>query len=442
MPSDHQPPGPGLPPDLPGPPPRHEGTLIVGASQAGLQLAVALRQAGDTSPLLLVGEEPYAPYQRPPLSKEYLAGELAPEALAFRTPAFYAEQGIELLTGERVTSAALSGGRGTAHTATGRTLGFARLALTVGAAPRRLDVPGAGLDGVLTLRDRDDAVRLRERLADARRVVIVGGGFIGLETAAAARVRDKDVTVVEAGPRLMGRAVAPAVSAAYRAAHERRGTRVLLSTAVTGFAEGAPGRVAGVRLGDGRVLPADLVLVGAGAVARTGLAARLGLTCAGGIVVDAAGRTSRPGVWAAGDCTAAPHPQTGEGRVRIESVQNAVAQASAAAASMCGAPPPKAQVPWFWSFQGDLKLQIAGLSAGHDATVVRGDADGERFSVLYYRDGALLAADCVNSPADYMVVRKALGQGLSIPPGVAADVSVPLKRALPAPGTPRTPAAV
>ncbi|WP_037872145.1 NAD(P)/FAD-dependent oxidoreductase, partial [Streptomyces sp. SPB074] len=239
MPSDHQPPGPGPSADRPGTPPRREGTLIVGASQAGLQLAVALRQAGDTSPVLLVGEEPYAPYQRPPLSKEYLSGALEPSALAFRSPAFYAEQGIGLLTGERVTSVDLSADGGTARTASGRALGFARLALTVGAAPRRLDVPGAGLDGVLTLRDRDDAERLRERLATARRVVIVGGGFIGLETAAAARARDKDVTVVEAGPRLMGRAVAPAVSAAYRAAHERRGTRVLLSAAVTGLRAGA-----------------------------------------------------------------------------------------------------------------------------------------------------------------------------------------------------------
>jgi 3-phenylpropionate/trans-cinnamate dioxygenase ferredoxin reductase subunit len=409
------------------------GTLIVGASQAGLQLAVSLRQSGDTAPITLVGEERHAPYQRPPLSKDFLAGRTDVEALAFRAPAYYADAGIDLVSGERVTGIALDAsgrpGSGIARTAGGRALPFDRLALTVGAGPRRLDVPGSGLDGICSLRDRDDAAELRTRLASASRVVVVGGGFIGLEAAAVARDLGKDVTVVEAADRLIARAVAPVVSEFYLQAHRRRGSRVLLSTGVTGF-DGVAGRVSAVRLADGRALPADLVLVGIGVVPRTELADQLGLECEGGIVVDACARTSNPHVVAAGDCTAQPHPRTGVGRVRLESVQNAVAQATAAAATLLGRPAPNPPVPWFWSYQGDLKLQIAGLSSGYDEYVVRGEPADERFSVLYYRRGELLAADAVNTPADYMAVRKALTDGRTVPAAPAADAGTPLKTLL------------
>jgi 3-phenylpropionate/trans-cinnamate dioxygenase ferredoxin reductase subunit len=217
------------------------------------------------------------------------------------------------------------------------------------------------------------------------------------------------------------------VSEFYRAAHERRGSRVLLSAAVTAI-EGRAGGVAAVHLADGTRLPADLVMVGIGVVPRTELAEQLGLACDGGILVDAQARTSSPYVVAAGDCTVQPHPLTGEGRLRIESVQNAVAQAGTAAATLLGREPAAPAVPWFWSHQGDLKLQIAGLSAGHDGTVPRGDpATTERFSVLYYRHGRLLAIDAVNSPADYMVVRKVLARGGTIPPELAAEAATPLK---------------
>jgi 3-phenylpropionate/trans-cinnamate dioxygenase ferredoxin reductase subunit len=256
--------------------------------------------------------------------------------------------------------------------------------------------------------------------------VVIGGGFIGLEAAAAARALGKTVTVLEAADRLIGRAVAPAVSEFYRAAHERRGTRVLLDAAVTQI-EGRAGRVAAVRLADGTSLPADLVMVGIGVVPRTDLAEQLGLACDRGILVDEFARTSNPLVVAAGDCTVQPHPLTGEGQVRIESVQNAVAQATIAAATLLGRPPQAPAVPWFWSHQGDLKLQIAGLGAGYDETVLRGDPATERFSVLYYRAGRLLAVDAVNSPADYMVVRKVLTQGGSLPPDLVADAATPLK---------------
>ncbi|MEX2291594.1 MAG: FAD-dependent oxidoreductase [Mycobacteriales bacterium] len=400
------------------------GTLIVGASQAGLQLAVALRELGDTAAITIVGAEVHPPYQRPPLSKEFLTGSSTRDALDFRTPAFYAETGIELVLGERVTD--LTTTPGTATTSSGRKLPFGRLALTTGARPRRLTVPGADLDGVCYLRDVDDAQQLQARLTAASRVVVVGGGFIGLEAAAVARAQGSDVTVVEATDRLIARAVAPVVSDFYRQAHRRRGTDVLVSTGVAGF-HGDGGRVRAVVLTDGTELPADLVVVGVGVAPRTELAEQLGLACDGGIVVDAAARTSDPAVVAAGDCTVQPHPLTGVGRVRLESVQNAVAQAGIAAASLLGRDVETRTVPWFWSYQGDLKLQIAGLSTGYDQCVVRGEPDSERFSCLYYRGGELLAVDAVNNPIDYMVVRKALTSGASIPAADAADAAVPLK---------------
>ncbi len=408
------------------------GTVIVGASQAGLQLAVSLRELGDTGAITLVGAEPHPPYQRPPLSKEYLSGTADGSTLAFRAPSFYADQGIDLVCGERVEHLELlpdGSGAGRARTSGGRDLSFERLALTTGAEPRRLSVPGADLEGICYLRDLDDAMQLRSELGQARRVVVVGGGFVGLEAAAVARARGLEVTVVEALDRLIARAVAPVVSEFYKAAHERRGSTVLLGTGVEGF-RGDGGRVSAVVLTDGRELPADLVMVGVGVIPRTELAEQLGLECDGGIVVDRYARTSCPAVVAAGDCTVLPHPVTGEGRVRLESVNNAVTQASTAAATLMGKLEVVPNVPWFWSNQGDLRLQIAGLSTGFDDFVVRGEPDSERFSVLYYRDGRLLAVDAVNAPGDYMVVRKALTQGASIPADRAADAATPLKQLL------------
>ncbi|MET8805854.1 FAD-dependent oxidoreductase [Streptomyces sp. NPDC004546] len=409
------------------------GTLIIGASQAGLQLAVSLRQLGDTAPITLVGEEPHPPYQRPALSKEFLTARTEFGALAFRDPSYYADAGIRLVCGERVGELALASsgppGSGVAGTTYGRELPFDRLALTVGAAPRRLILPGSDLDGICYLRDHADAAGLRSRLAGAVSAVVVGGGFIGLEVAAAARALGVSVTVVEAADRLLGRAVAPLVSEFYRQAHQRRGVEVRLRAAVSGF-EGEGGRVTGVRLSDGMLLPADVVLVGVGVIPRTELAEQMGLECDGGIVVDARCRTSDPTVVAAGDCTVRPHPMTGEGRLRLESVQNAVAQAQTAAATLLGRADSEdgtSAVPWFWSFQGDLRLQIAGLAAGYDAYVVRGNPDDERFSVLYYRRDRLVAIDAVNCPADYMAVRKALALGTDIAAHRAGDTGIPLK---------------
>ena len=406
----------------------HAGTLIVGASQAGLQLAVSLRDAGETGPITLIGEEPHVPYQRPPLSKAYLQGSTELEQLWLRAPEFLAGNDISLVTGERIETIELTEGgpSGSARTASGRVLTFDRLALTVGARPRRLEAPGADLDGVTYLRTADDATALRDLQSDAESVVVVGGGFIGLEAAAVARAQGKSVTVVEAADRLIGRAVAPVVSEFYRAAHARRGVEIRVGTRVTGLA-GDQNRVAAVELSDGTQIPADLVIVGIGVVPRSKLAHQLGLDYDGGILVDRFARTSNPTVVAAGDCTVQPNPLTGRGQVRLESVQNAISQAKAAAATLAGRSEPNDAVPWFWSDQYNLKLQIAGLSTGHDHYVVRGDIEGEAFSVLYYREGGLLAVDAVNTPGDYMAVRKALTQGATISAEAAADSAVALK---------------
>lgn len=402
------------------------GTLVVGAGQAGVQLAVSLRESGDTMPITLMGAEPQLPYQRPPLSKGYLSGDTDADRLALRTAAFYADRGIELVTGERITG--LDTGR--AVTDCGREIAFDRLGLTVGARVRRLRVPGAALDGVHHLRDLADADRLRTALAGTGPVVVVGGGFIGLEAASVARAHGRPVTVVEATDRLLGRAVAPVVSAFYAGAHARRGVRVLLDTGVTAL-DGTAGRVRSVHLTDGGELPAALVLVGIGVEPRTELATGLGLDCPGGVPVDLDARTALPSVVAAGDCTLQPHP-TGGGHapVRVESVQNAVHQATVAAATLAGVARPAPEVPWFWSDQADLKLQIAGLAAGADEIVVRGDPAAERFAALHYRDGRLQAVDAVNSPADFLVVRRALATGTELPASAARRTDRPLKELL------------
>lgn len=406
--------------------------LIVGAGQAGMQLAVSLREGGYEGDVTIVGQEAYLPYQRPPLSKAFLSGDSDFESLEFRTPAFYSGKNITVITGEQVVDASFDGPSGTATTDAGRTLAFDRLALAPGSTPRRLPLPGAELDGVLYLRDLDDALALKARWSEAANVVVIGGGFIGLEVAAAARKAGKTVTVLEAIDRLIARAVSPITSEFYRQAHERRGTSVRLGVKLQRFT-GDGTRVTGVELavdetGNVETVPADIVMVGIGVIARGDLAEKLGLeTVNGAIVVNEFAETSDPRVVAAGDAVLLPHPLGGESQVRLESVQNAVDQAKVAAATLLGKRDAYRAVPWFWSDQADLKLQIAGLSTGFDQTVVRGSLDDEHFSVLYYRDHRLIAIDAVNDPSDYMAVRRALGAGANIPAELAADSTVPLK---------------
>ena len=407
------------------------GVLIVGGGQAAMELAISLRELGWRETVTIAGDEPYPPYQRPPLSKAFLSGDAEAATLEYRSAEHYAREGITLLTGQRVTSvrAAAPGRPGVAVTESGNRLKFGRLALATGARPRLLAVPGASLAGICYLRDVGHAIGLRERLAAAQQVLVVGGGFIGLEAATAVTAKGKAVTVAEATDRLIGRVVAPVISDFYAAAHRRRGVRLLLGTTVSRF-EGADGTVTGAHLSDGSFVPADLVVIGIGAEPRTELAEQLGLACAGGIVVDACARTSDPAIVAAGDCAVTPHPAAADGSlVRFESYGHAIDHAKVAAATLAGVPAPYDAVPWFWSDQGTLKLQIAGLSAGFDQTVLRGDPGQERFSVLYYRDGRLLAVHAVNSPRDYLAVRRALAAGQEIPPELAADADKPLRPA-------------
>lgn len=401
------------------------GTLVIGAGQAGVELAVTLRTLGDRDPITLAGAEADAPYERPPLSKAFLAGAAEASSLALRTPEFYEQHGINLISGHAVSDITLtSRGGGAARIDDGRSVRFDRLALAVGARPRPLAVPGADLAGVSYLRTVSDASALRERLVSARHVVVIGGGFIGLEVASVARSAGASVTVVEVAERLLSRSVAPVVSDFYRAAHERRSVSVLLGVGVAAL-HGAGRQVTAVELTDGRRLPADVVVVGVGITPRTELAEQLGLECDGGIVVDAHARTSIASIVAAGDCTVSPHPVTGEGRYRLESVPNATSQAHAAAAALLGLPPPPAAVPWFWSDQYDLKLQIAGIADGYDSYVVRNHTP-DTISVLYYRNDRIIAVNAVNCIADYFDVRRVLAQGGTIPADRAAQSGVRL----------------
>ncbi|CAN5146734.1 FAD-dependent oxidoreductase [soil metagenome] len=404
-----------------------ENILIVGAGQAGLQIAVSLREGGFEGTVTIVGAEQYPPYQRPPLSKAFLHGDSDIESLELRAQDFYDENRIDLVCGDAVAAIEFDGAVGHARTVSGRTIEFDGLALATGSEPRRLPVEGAELDGVLYLRDIDDALELKERWDAAADVVVIGGGFIGLEVAAGATRDGKDVTVLEALDRLIARAVSPEMSEFLRAAHERRGTTVRLGARITRLV-GDAGRVTGVELDGGEIVPADIVMVGIGVVPRGDLAAQLGLECVNGaVVVDEFAATSHPGVVAAGDSVLLPNPLGGGELVRLESVQNAVDQAKTAAATLLGERVAYESVPWFWSDQADLKLQIAGLSTGYDSTVVRGDPESEHFSILYYRHGRLIAIDTVNNVHDYLAGKKALAQGQTVPPESAADASVPLK---------------
>ncbi|TQK71886.1 NAD(P)/FAD-dependent oxidoreductase [Nocardioides sp. SLBN-35] len=398
---------------------------VVGAGQAGLQVALGLRALGYDGRVVLVGAEPELPYQRPPLSKGFLAGTVPVEELELRDASYLGEQRIDLVLGRSVVEASVGDSGGELRLDDGTTLAFDGLALATGASARRLPVPGADLSGVLGLRSVADAERLRAGLADASDVVVVGGGFVGLEVAATARAQGKRVTVVEAADRLLARVAAAPFSAHVRAWHEAQGTTVLTSRTVAALA--GSGRVGGVVLGDGHLLPADLVVAGVGAAPVTDLANALGLRVEHGIVTDPSGRTSHPRVVAVGDCTVQPHPHDPGRLLGVESVNNAVEQASAAAAVLLGLDPGPRGVPWFWSNQGELKLQLAGISDGHDTQVVRGDGQDGRLTVLYYRAGRLVAADVAGNPRDFNAVKDALARGCTIDPDAAVDTAVPLK---------------
>jgi 3-phenylpropionate/trans-cinnamate dioxygenase ferredoxin reductase subunit len=394
--------------------------VIVGAGQAGVQTAEALRAGGFAGAITLLGDEVYGPYHRPPLSKAWLAGDIDAAQLVMRAPEMLAKKAITLRTGTVVGSIDRA-----AHTLTlgdGSTLAYTGLVLATGASARRLALPGADAANALPLRSRDDASAITAGLARCAQrglpVVVIGGGFIGLEVAATARKKGLDVTVLEAAPRLLGRVLAPLLSDWFADLHRQHGVQLRLGVQVERI-DAFDGVATGVQLADGTHLPAGLVVVGVGVTANDGLARDAGLECDRGIVVDACARTADPAIVAAGDCTARRLPDGS--LLRLESVNNATEQGKSAAAALLGQDRPFAATPWFWSDQYDRKLQMAGLSAGADAWVLRGALDAPSFSVWHYRAGRLIAVDAVNSPRDHLLSRRLLDAGISPAPEQAAD---------------------
>jgi 3-phenylpropionate/trans-cinnamate dioxygenase ferredoxin reductase subunit len=394
------------------------GVVIVGGGQAGLEAAAGLRTQGYEGTVTLICEEPHAPYQRPPLSKEFLTGKQDVDRVFLRTLAYYEKQRIDLILDERVTE--INAGAKLVHLAGGGTIPYAHLILAVGARNRILPAPGT--ENVLYLRSLDEAVTLKQRIAEARHgVVVIGGGFIGLEVAAAARAAGKPVTVIEAAPRLMARAVSPVLSNFFLDLHRSRGTEVLLNTLAVEV------RPDSLTLENGRRLAADLVVAGIGVVPNVELARAAGLEVNDGIMVDEYLRTIDPAIFAIGDCAEHPNVFAG-GRVRLESVQNAVDQARCVARVILGQAEPYRDVPWFWTDQFDVRFQMAGLSGTHDQSVLRGSIETGKFSVFYFKQGRLLAVDSVNRVGDHVNARKMLAAGTPLTLVQAADETVDLKR--------------
>ncbi len=396
---------------------------IIGAGQGGFQTAASLREDGFDGRIVLIGDEACLPYQRPPLSKSYLAGQSPLAELWLRPRAFYDRDEIDYLAGETVTAIDRPGRR--LRLASGREIGCDHIVLATGARYRPLPVPGADLDGVLPLRTLSDADLLRERLSVAREAVVVGAGFIGLEFAAVARGLGLGVHIVELTMQPMGRVVSAEISRFYTRAHRKWNAELLLGTGVARIL-GAEGRAVAVETSDGRQLPADLVLVCIGVIPNAELAAAAGLATGNGITVDAALATADPAISAIGDCANFP-TRFAPAPVRLESVQNCVDQARAVAARLAGKPAAYDRVPWFWSDQRDLKLQIAGLTIGHDHAVVRGDVDSCGFSVFCFRDGRLVGVESVNRPLDHMIARRLLAGEPLLTPDEAADPDFDLK---------------
>jgi 3-phenylpropionate/trans-cinnamate dioxygenase ferredoxin reductase subunit len=396
---------------------------IIGAGQAGFQAAASLRDTGFAGRVLLIGDEPVLPYQRPPLSKSYLAGQSEVDDLWLRPAEFYAKQQIDLVYGDAVT--AIDRVQRRLHLASGINISWDHLVFATGAGCRPLAVPGAELDGVLTLRTLADADDLRQRLEEAREVVVVGAGFIGLEFAAVALARGTAVHIIEVTQKPMGRVVSEPVSRFFTEAHLGWGAEVALGTGVVRIL-GAGGRVAGVETTDGRLIPADLVLICIGVIPHAEPARVAGLTVDDGIVVDEYLITSDPAISAIGDCANFPTPFA-PARVRLESVQNAVDQGRCVADRLAGRPMPYQKVPWFWSDQGDLKLQIAGITIGHDRPVLRGDPADRNFSLFCFRGGRLIGVESVNRTADHVIARRLLAGDPALSPEQAADEGFDLR---------------
>jgi 3-phenylpropionate/trans-cinnamate dioxygenase ferredoxin reductase subunit len=402
----------------------HFDIAIVGAGHAGAQAAIQLRQLGFAGSIGLIGAEPELPYERPPLSKDYLAGEKPFERLLIRPAGFWAERDVTVVAGTRIVAVDPAARRLAA--ADGGQFGYGTLIWAAGGTPRRLGCDGGDLAGVHVVRCRAEVDAIRAELGGTGRIIVVGGGYVGLETAAVLRGQGKEVVLVEALDRVLARVAGPEISRFYEAAHRAQGVDIRLGAAVKRI-EGVGGRAAAVRLQGGARIAAEMVIVGIGIDAEVAPLLAAGAEGANGVWVDPFCRTSLPGVYAIGDCAAHDNAYAGGLRIRLESVQNAHDMAATAARSIVGPAEPYAAVPWFWSNQYDLRLQTVGLSVGHDQTVVRGRPEEGSFSVCYLLEGRLIALDCVNAVKDYAQGRKLIVGRTVVDPARLADPSVPLK---------------
>ena len=398
--------------------------VIVGAGHAGGSVAAFLRQFGFAGAITLIGDEPLPPYQRPPLSKAWLKGEAGADELLLKPQSWYAEAGVDLRLSSSVDALDLEAR--TVRLEGGHAVGWERLVIATGARARALPVPGADLYGVLSLRDAADAEALKTTLGPGRRLAVIGGGYVGLEAAASARALGAEAVVIEREARILARVACPELSGFFTAYHQARGVTFELSASVVAL-EAAEGRVAGVRLGDGRVVACDAALVGVGAIPNDELARAAGLPCEDGVRVDAHARTERPDVWAVGDVTRRPLPLYENRPWRLESVPNALEQARMAACAIAGRPLPTPEAPWFWSDQYDLKLQIAGLPFEADRRVMRGDPATARFAVFHLRGDRVRAVEAVNAAPEFMAGRQLITRGVAVDPARLADPATPMK---------------
>lgn len=397
--------------------------VILGAGHAGGTAAALLRQYGHQGPITLIGDEPIAPYQRPPLSKAWLKGEADADSLALKPLEFYAENGIDFRPGVTATSIARSAK--TVALSTGETLSYDILIIATGARAISLPIEGADLAGVLFLRTAADAEKLKTALGPGKRLAVVGGGYIGLEAAASARALGADAVVIEREARLLARVACETLSTFFKDYHEKHGVEFILGASVTGFT-GEDGKITGVSLSDGRVVACDAALVGVGARPNDEIAAEAGLECTRGIVVDLEARTSDPSIFAIGDVAHRPMPIY-DRMFRMESVPNALEQAKQAACAITGRPAPAGEVPWQWSDQYDIKLQIAGYPFDVDKILVRGDPGSAKFAVFHLKGDKIQAVEAINSPPEFMMGRQLIGNRKSVSPEKLADPSVSMK---------------
>ncbi len=397
--------------------------VIIGAGQAGAEAAFRLRQQGFAADITLIGQEPEAPYQRPPLSKKYLSGDLPLERLLLRPAEAYRDERINLICDDRVVSVVRESNW--VRTANGRGFWYSALVFATGARPRVLNLPGADFEGVHLFRSVADADAIRPNFKAGARLVVIGAGYIGLEAAAVARTAGLDVTVVEAAPRLLARVAGAEIADFFRAEHERHGVRFAIG--VKPEAIEGEGVVRGVRLNNGVVLPADLVIVGVGVTPETELAQVSGLKVDNGIVTDAQCRTSDTKVFAIGDCAARPIAHCGGRMMRLESVHNAVEGARIVAAQIAGAKAYNVETPWFWSDQYDIKLQIAGISQDGDRVVLRGAPETRSFAAFHYKGDRMVAVDAINRPAEFLGAKSVLQNGRSIPAESIGDEARSMK---------------